>query len=51
MDVKIAVLNGDLEEDVYVQCPPTLKSQDKNKKVCRIKKALYRAQQSLEARY
>lgn len=45
-DVKNAFLNGILEEEVYMDQPPGI---DCNKKVCRLKRALYGLKQSPNA--
>jgi hypothetical protein len=41
MDVKLAFLNGDLKEEVYVHQPPGFTIPDKESKVLRLRKALY----------
>src|SRR5580765_7272494 len=41
MDVKSAFLNGDLEENVYMEQPKGFSLTDKHDYVCRLKKALY----------
>jgi hypothetical protein len=41
MDVKSAFLNGDLQEDVYMQQPPGFEIEGKEHKVCKLIKALY----------
>lgn len=41
MNVKLAFLNGTLEEEVYVDQPPSFVVK-KEEKVCRLKKSLYR---------
>ena len=48
MDVKFAFLNGDLEEEVYMQPPPGFEKRF-GTGVCRLKKALYGFKQSLRA--
>ncbi|KAK8938673.1 hypothetical protein KSP39_PZI011285 [Platanthera zijinensis] len=40
-DIKNAFLNGDLEEEVYMDTPPGLVIKGPEKKVCRVLKALY----------
>ena len=41
MDVKIAFLNGVVEEEVYVEKPLGFETHDKESHVCRFKKSLY----------
>ena len=41
MDVKIAFLNGVVEEEVYVEKPLGFETHDRESHVCRLKKALY----------
>ena len=41
MDVKIAFLNGVVEEEVYVEQPLGFETHDRESHVCRLKKALY----------
>ncbi|GKD67978.1 retrovirus-related pol polyprotein from transposon TNT 1-94 [Tanacetum coccineum] len=49
MDVKLAFLNGMLEEDVYVEQPPEYMKARNEKKVLKLKKALYGLKQAPRA--
>ena len=49
MDVANAFLQGDLEEEVYMEVPPGFSHQDN--KVCKLKKAIYGLKQSPRAWY
>ena len=49
MDVKSAFLNGNLEEEVYIEEPKGFKLTDKGDYVCRLKKALYGLNQAPRA--
>ena len=40
LDVKNVFLNGDLEEEVYMDSPPGFESQF-NQKICKLQKSLY----------
>jgi Reverse transcriptase (RNA-dependent DNA polymerase) len=51
MDVKNAFLQGDLEEEVYMEIPPDLHVKQGNKMVCHLKKAIYGLKQSPRAWY
>ena len=41
MDVKIAFLNGDLEEEVYMKQPEGFSSNNGENLVCKLKKSIY----------
>ena len=41
MDVKTAFLNGEIEEEVYIEQPEGFEVHGKESHVCRLKKALY----------
>jgi hypothetical protein len=49
MDVKSTFLNGDLEEDVYVEQPEGFSLKDNPNYVCKLKKTLYGLKQAPRA--
>jgi len=49
MDVKNVFLHGDLQEEVYMEQPPSYVDQTHPNLVCRLKKALYSLKQALRA--
>jgi hypothetical protein len=51
MDVKSTFLNGDLEEEVYVEQPEGFLLTDKKYYVCQLKKAMYGLKQAPRAWY
>ena len=46
LDIKNVFLNGDLEEEVYMDLPPGFDKERKEGKVCKLKNSLYRQKQS-----
>ena len=46
MDVKTVFLNGDLEEEIYMEQPEGCKIPGKENKVCKLKKSLYDLKQA-----
>ena len=51
MDVKWAFLNGELEEEVYIEQPEDFLLSEKEHYVCRLKKDLYDLNQAPNAWY
>ena len=51
IDVKIAFLNGDIEEEVYIEQPEGFMIYDEKYHVYRLKKALYGLKQAPRAWY
>jgi hypothetical protein len=51
MDVKIAFLNGEIEEEVYIEQQDGFMTHEKESHVCKLKKALYGLQQAPRAWY
>jgi hypothetical protein len=49
MDIKSTFLNGNLEEEVYVEQPAGFVVKGEEEKVCILKKALYGLKQTLRA--
>ena len=48
MDVKSAFLNGELEEEVYIEQPEGFPLREDKEMVCRLKKSLYGMKKVLE---
>eukprot|EP00253_Pinus_taeda_P014718 PITA_14718 len=46
MDVKTAFLNGEIEEEVYIEQPEGFETFDRESHVCRLKRALYALKQA-----
>ena len=51
MDVKSSFLNGNLEEEVYIEQPEGFDLSDNKDYVCKLKKSLYGLKQTLRAWY
>ena len=51
MDAKIAFLNGDLDEEVYMEQPEGFVLPRNEKKVCKLVKSLYSLKQALKQWY
>jgi Reverse transcriptase (RNA-dependent DNA polymerase) len=51
MDVKTAFLNGDLDEDVYIDQPEGFSVEGKEQLVCKLKKSIYGLKQASQQWY
>ena len=51
MDVKTSFLNGEVEEEIYIEQPDGFVIHEKESHVCRLKKALYGLKQAPRAWY
>eukprot|EP00253_Pinus_taeda_P018282 PITA_18282 len=51
MDVKIAFLNGQIEEEVYIEQPEGFETFNHESHVCRLKRALYKLKKAPRAWY
>jgi hypothetical protein len=51
MDVKTTFLNGEIDEEVYIEKPEGFVKHDEKTHVCRLKKALYELKQASRAWY
>ena len=51
MDVKTALLNGIIEEEVYIEKPQLFEVEDRKYHVCRLNKALYGLKQAPKSWY
>ena len=51
MYVKTTFLNGEIEEEVYIEKPNGFTTHNKNTHVCKLKKALYGLKQAPRAWY
>jgi hypothetical protein len=51
MDVKIAFLNGVIEEEVYIEKPQGFEVEDRKSHLCRLKKSLYELKQAPRSWY
>ena len=46
MDVKTTFLNGELEEEIYMEQPVSFSTSEQEKKVCKLVKSLYGLKQA-----
>ena len=46
MDVKIAFLNGELDEEIYMDQPSCFESKGQKRKVCKLKRYIYGLKQA-----
>ena len=51
MDVKMAFLNGDLDEEIYIEQPEGFIAPGQEKKVCKLVKSLYGLKQAPKQRH
>ena len=51
MDVKITFVNGELDEEIYIEQPEGFSAPGQEKKVCRLVKSLYGLKQVLKQRH
>jgi hypothetical protein len=51
MDVKLTFLNGELEEEIYIEQPEGFQLSENTDYVCKLKKALYGLKQAPRAWY
>jgi uncharacterized metal-binding protein len=51
MDVKIAFLNGEIEEEIYIEQPQGFEVHSRDTHVCRLKKSLYELKKDPRAWY
>ena len=49
LDIKNALLHGDLAEEVYMEQPPGFGAQGESRLVCRLRRSLYGMKQSPRA--
>lgn len=48
MDIKVSFLNGDLEEEIYMDQPEGFVIHEKEKKFCKLDKVVYGLKQALK---